>query len=88
MAKNIFSEVDQVIGNVFQPGMLMIAYSVVILSMVGMLMYISPLMTIGMVLVIGGIYLVIYLGAPAIRKLIDNYFEWLHIDQGAIEGKS
>ena len=61
LAKNILSEVDQLIGNVFQPGMLMIAYSVVILSIVGLLLSISPLMTMGVAVVIGGMYALIYL---------------------------
>jgi len=39
----------------------MIAYSVVILCIVGLLLSISPLMTIGVALVIGGMYALIYL---------------------------
>ena len=59
LAKNILSEVDQLIGNVFQPAMLMIAYSVVILGIAGLLLSISPLMTIGVAVVIGGMYLLV-----------------------------
>lgn len=66
LAKNILSEVDQVIGSMFQPGMLMLAYSVIILGIVGMLMFISPLMTTLVILFIGGIYLIIYLSVRGI----------------------
>lgn len=61
MAKNILSEVDQVISNVFQPCIQIIAYSVVILSIVGMLMYINPFLTTWVILIIGGIYLGIFI---------------------------
>jgi len=70
LAKNILSEVDQLITNVFQPGMMMIAYSVVILSIVGLLLTISPLITIGVAVVIGGMYLLIYISVRGILARI------------------
>ena len=61
LTKNILSEVDQLIIQVFNPFMMMIAYSVVILSIVGLMLFISPLMTIGVAVVFGGMYLLVYL---------------------------
>ncbi len=66
MAKSILSEVDQLVANVFRPGMLMIAYSIVILSIIALLVLIDPLMAGGVAVVIGGLYILIYLSVRGV----------------------
>ncbi len=61
MAKSILSEVDQVILNVFRPGMMMVAYSVVALGLVALMVVIDPILAAGVALVVGGAYGLIYL---------------------------
>lgn len=59
MAKNILSEVDQLVQQVFRPGMQMVAYSVVILALVILLIVVDPWLALGVGVVIGGIYALI-----------------------------
>ena len=60
MAKNILSEVDQLVAQVFRPGMQMVAYSVVILALVTLLIVVDPWLALGVAVVIGGIYALIF----------------------------
>lgn len=67
MAKNILSEVDQLVQNVFRPGMQMLAYSVVILALVILLIVVDPLLALGIAVVIGGMYALIF---AAVRGIL------------------
>ena len=60
MAKSILSEVDQLIQNVFRPGIQAVAYTVVAVSMVVLLFIIEPLLALTIAVVIGGLYALIY----------------------------
>nr|WP_155998044.1 ABC transporter ATP-binding protein [Thioalkalivibrio sp. ALMg13-2] len=60
MAKNILSEVDQLVLNVLRPGMQMVAYSVVIFSLVVLLIVVDPWLALGVAVVIGGLYGLIF----------------------------
>ncbi|WP_018871261.1 ABC transporter ATP-binding protein [Thioalkalivibrio sp. ALgr3] len=60
MAKNILSEVDQLVQQVFRPGMQMVAYSVVILALVVLLIVVDPWLALGVAVVIGGLYALIF----------------------------
>ncbi|WP_018862231.1 ABC transporter ATP-binding protein [Thioalkalivibrio sp. ALJ3] len=60
MAKNILSEVDQLVQNVFRPGMQMVAYSVVLLALVILLVVVDPWLALGVAVVIGGMYALIF----------------------------
>lgn len=60
MAKNILSEVDQLVEQVFRPGMRMVAYSVVILALVILLILVDPWLALGVAVVIGGMYALIF----------------------------
>ena len=60
MAKNILSEVDQLVLQVFRPGMQMLAYGIVLLALVTLLVIIDPWLTVGVVLTIGGLYAAIF----------------------------
>lgn len=60
MAKNILSEVDQVVGQVFRPGMEMVAYSVVVLALVSLLVAVDPRLAIAIAIVIGSMYALMY----------------------------
>ncbi|AUB79096.1 ABC transporter ATP-binding protein [Spiribacter roseus] len=60
MAKNILSEVDQLVQQVFRPGMQMVAYSVVILALVILLIVVDPWLALGVAIVIGGMYTLIF----------------------------
>jgi len=60
MAKNILSEVDQLVQQVFRPGMQMVAYSVVILALVILLIVVDPWLALGVAVVIGGMYALIF----------------------------
>jgi len=67
MAKNILSEVDQLVGRVLRPGMLMVAYSVVVLSIVTLLVVVNPLLALVVALGLGSMYLMVYVG---VRRLL------------------
>lgn len=62
MAKNILSEVDQLVARVFRPGMLMVAYSVVVLFIVTLLVVVNPLLAAVVAVLIGSMYGLIYTG--------------------------
>jgi len=61
LAKTILSEADQLVGNVFRPGVTLIAYGLVTVAMVILLFAVDPALAAGVVSVIGGLYGVIYL---------------------------
>lgn len=67
MAKSILSEVDQLVQNVFRPGMKMVAYGVVALALTMFLVAVDPIISIAVASVIGGVYGVIFL---AVRGLL------------------
>ncbi|MEQ6886645.1 ABC transporter ATP-binding protein [Salicola sp. Rm-C-2C1-2] len=60
MAKSILSEVDQLTGNVIKPGFDAIAYSVVTLAIISFLIVQDPWLALGVGIVIGGSYALIY----------------------------
>ncbi|PAU77895.1 ABC transporter ATP-binding protein [Halovibrio salipaludis] len=62
MAKSILSEVDQLIQNVIKPGFDAIAYSVVALAIILFLVIQDPWLALGVGLVIGGSYALIFAG--------------------------
>ena len=60
MAKNILSEVDQLIGQALQPGIQVVAYSVVAAAILLLLVAMDPWLAIGIGSLIGGLYALIY----------------------------
>ena len=60
MTKNILSEVDQLVQQVFRPGIQMVAYSLVILALVILLIVVDPWLALGVAVVIGGMYALIF----------------------------
>lgn len=67
MAKNILSEVDQLVQQVFRPGMQMVAYSVVILALVALLIVVDPWLALGVAMVVGGMYAAVF---AAVRGIL------------------
>lgn len=67
MAKNILSEVDQLVARVFRPGMLMVAYAVVVIAIVTLLVIVNPVLAGVVALFIGASYGLIYVG---VRQLL------------------
>ena len=62
MAKGLLSEVDQLIDNVYRPGILATAYAVVAAAMVGLMVLVEPLVALLVAVVLGGLYAAIYGG--------------------------
>ncbi|PZA00696.1 ABC transporter ATP-binding protein [Gammaproteobacteria bacterium 2W06] len=62
MAKSILSEVDQLIMNVIKPGFDAIAYSVVALAIILFLIIQDPWLALGVGVVVGGSYILIFAG--------------------------
>lgn len=60
MAKSILSEVDQLTTNVIRPGFEAIAYTVVVLAIISFLVLNDPALALGVGLVIGGSYVLIF----------------------------
>lgn len=70
MSKSILSEVDQLVSNVFRPGMQMVAYSVVLVAIVILLLLVDPLIALGVAGVVGGSYVAIFLAVrPILTRL-------------------
>ncbi|MGF1500869.1 MAG: ABC transporter ATP-binding protein [Paracoccaceae bacterium] len=67
LAKNVLSEVDQVMQTSLLPSMLVIAHSVVVLSLVTLIVIIDPVVALTAGAVIGGLYALIYL---VVRKML------------------
>jgi ABC-type multidrug transport system fused ATPase/permease subunit len=67
MAKNILSEVDQVIENVFRPGVRTLSFSIVALSIIGLLVAANPAVALVLLAIMGGLYLGLY---AAFRNLL------------------
>ena len=61
LAKNILSEVDQLIWTMILPALSLMSYGVVLLSMVGILLLYDPLMAIATAFVLGLFYASIYM---------------------------
>ena len=61
LAKNILSEVDQLIWTMILPALSLMSYGVVLLSMVGILLLYDPLMAISTAFVLGLFYASIYM---------------------------
>lgn len=61
LAKNILSEVDQLIWTMILPALTLMSYGVVLLSMVGILLLYDPLMAIATAFVLGLFYASIYI---------------------------
>lgn len=60
LAKNILSEVDQLIWTMILPTLSMMSYGVVLISMIGILLVYDPIMAIGTASVLFGFYAIIY----------------------------
>lgn len=60
LAKSILSEVDQLVGNVFKPGLDIVAHAFVALALVALLFMADPWLALGASVVIGGLYLIIF----------------------------
>jgi ATP-binding cassette, subfamily B, bacterial PglK len=60
LSKNILSEVHQVVGGVFVPGMRMFARIVVLFFLMATLLVVSPLVTIVMMVIISSSYIMLY----------------------------
>jgi len=69
MSKSILSEVDQLVENVFRPGMMLVAYSVVLLALVTLLLIVDPIIATSVAAVVGGSYAAIFL---AVRPLLSR----------------
>ena len=61
LAKNILSEVDQLIWTMILPALTLMSYGVVVLSMVGILLLYDPLMALATAFVLGLFYASIYM---------------------------
>lgn len=61
LAKNILSEVDQLIWTMILPALTLMSYGVVLLSMVGILLLYDPLMAVATAFVLGLFYASIYM---------------------------
>ena len=61
LAKNILSEVDQLIWTMILPALTLMSYGVVLLSMIGILLLYDPLMAIATAFVLGLFYASIYI---------------------------
>lgn len=60
LAKNILSEVDQLIWTMILPTLSMMSYGIVLMSMIGILLVYDPIMAIGTASVLFGFYAMIY----------------------------
>jgi ABC-type multidrug transport system fused ATPase/permease subunit len=65
MSKTILSEVDQVIGGVFKPSYNMVAYSLVLVCVTALLMWVNPVLALLAAGLLGSLYALIFVG---IRK--------------------
>ena len=61
MIKNILSEVDQIVTNVYRPAMTMVAYAFVLLALIGLLVAADPVVAAVVASVIGGLYAMFFL---------------------------
>lgn len=60
MAKGILSEVDQLVGSVFRPGIQAAAYAVVATAILLLLVIVDPWLAGGVAVTIGGLYVLVY----------------------------
>jgi len=67
LAKTILSEADQLVVNVLRPGVMLIAHGLVAAAMVILLFVVDPALAAGVVAVVGGLYILIYL---AVRQVL------------------
>lgn len=66
MAKNILSEVDQVVGQVLRPGIQMVAYGLVLMALIALLVAVNPVLAFVVTVVLAGLYALIYAGVHSI----------------------
>ena len=62
MSKTILSEVDNVIGYVFQPAFHMVAYSFVLIAITALLLLVNPWLALLAAGLLGGLYALVFLG--------------------------
>ena len=62
LSKMILSEVDQLIDNAIIPILLFFSYSLVLIAMIAMLLFVDPVLAIGLSVAIGGLYMLLYNG--------------------------
>ncbi len=60
MAKSILSEVDQLVQNVFRPGITMLAYIVVTLGIITLLVAVNPVLATVVAALVGGMYAAVF----------------------------
>ncbi len=66
LSKSILSEVEELTKNVFQPGIQLIAYTTSALVLAALLLLVDPWIALAVAGVVGGAYLLIYLGVRGI----------------------
>jgi len=66
MAKSILSETDLVTNNTLRPAMDLVAYTVVLLSMIILVMLVDPKVAFIVIAILGGVYALIYLGVRGV----------------------
>jgi ABC-type bacteriocin/lantibiotic exporter with double-glycine peptidase domain len=69
MSKTILSEVDQVIANVFRPSYNMVAYSLVLVCITALLIWINPVLAMLAAGVLGSLYAIIFVGIKKLTQL-------------------
>ncbi len=76
MAKNVLSEVDQLVGGVYSPGMKLVANAFVLLAMVTLLLVVDPVLAVTMAAILGFLYALAYLGVRGILERVgrDRFF--------------
>jgi len=70
MGKSILSEVSQVINGVILPSMKVISGSIVAISLLGLLLIVEPLLSLGVAILLGGSYAFIYIFSRKLLKRI------------------
>lgn len=68
LSKTILSEVDQLVLNVFRPVFSIFSYSLVVLSIIILMVFINPLLAVLVAAILGGLYILVFLGLR--RKLL------------------
>lgn len=69
LVKNILSEVDELVRGIIQPTLFLIAYSIVIISMISILLFYDPIMAIVTASVLAGFYILIFF---MVKKALDK----------------
>lgn len=79
LGKNIFSEVEQVVGGVMISMMLIVSRGIVVVFIIALLTVVNPLLTVNIIAVLGGAYVIVY-------KLVRNKIN--HMGQRRLEANT